>query len=484
MDTGRLYIDGSWATGTGEHFASTNPATGETVWSGHSASNRDVGAAVTAARSAFYSWSIEHTLSDRIAIVERFGDAVRLQADRLADLITAETGKARWDTAGEAASMAAKVEISIAAYHERTGTTVRPLGLATSITRHKPHGVLAVFGAYNFPGHLPNGHIVPALIAGNTIVFKPSELAPAVGEEAVRIWESVGLPAGVLNLVQGALPTGQALAKIDEIDGLLFTGSATVGAYLHEQFGGQPGKVLALEMGGNNPLIFSDASDLDAAVANTIQSAFVTSGQRCTCARRLLVPLTERGDEFLDRLVETTARLAVGDPTSDVFMGPVISDAAARRLLDGYGSIVDAGAEVLLPMKPMADSGAFVTPGIVDATGLELPDEEHFGPLLTVYRYREFDDAVALANRTRFGLAAGIFTEDPAVYERFWAASNAGIVNWNRPLTGASSGAPFGGTGASGNHQPSAYYAADYVAYPVASLEAPALEPLDLRGLA
>ncbi len=484
MNPGRLYIDGSWVSGTGENFSSTNPATGETVWQGQAASNRDVAAAVAAARSATHAWSVDHTIADRIAIVERFGDAVRQQVDQLADLITAETGKARWDTAGEAASMAAKVDISISAYHERTGTTTRPAGSATSITRHKPHGVLAVFGPYNFPGHLPNGHIVPALIAGNTIVFKPSELAPAVGEEAVRIWESVGLPAGVLNLVQGALPTGQVLAKADEIDGLLFTGSATAGAYLHEQFGGQPGKVLALEMGGNNPLVFSDASDLDAAVANTIQSAFVTSGQRCTCARRLIVPLTERGDEFLDLLVETTARLAIGDPTSDVFMGPVISDAAARRLLDGYGSIVDAGAEVLLPMRPMADSGAYVTPGIVDATGLELPDEEHFGPLLTVYRYREFDDAVALANQTRFGLAAGIFTEDPDVYQRFWAASNAGIVNWNRPLTGASSGAPFGGTGASGNHQPSAYYAADYVAYPVASLEAPALEPLDLQGLA
>ena len=484
MDVGSLYIGGSWVPGTGDSFASTNPATGETVWTGRAAANREVAAAVAAARSATHGWSTDHTLADRIAIVERFRDAVRAQADRLADLITAETGKARWDTAGEAASMAAKVDISVAAYHERTGVTTRPAGSATSITRHKPHGVLAVFGPYNFPGHLPNGHIVPALIAGNTIVFKPSELAPAVGEEAVRIWESVGLPGGVLNLVQGALPTGQALAKHDDIDGLLFTGSATAGAYLHEQFGGQPGKVLALEMGGNNPLIFADASDLDAAVANTIQSAFVTSGQRCTCARRLLVPLTERGDEFLDLLVETTARLAVGDPTADVFMGPVISDIAARRLLDGYGSIVDAGAEVLLPMKPMDDGDAYVTPGIVDATGLKLPDEEHFGPLLTVYRYRDFDAAVALANQTRFGLAAGIFTEDPAVYERFWKASTAGIVNWNRPLTGASSAAPFGGTGASGNHQPSAYYAADYVAYPVASLEAPALEPLNLQGFA
>ncbi len=481
--SGQLYIDGAWNTGTGAEFASTNPATGEVVWRGFAASAREVTAAVTAARAARQGWAVDFDLADRIAIVERFRDAVRDEADTIADLITAETGKARWETSGEAASMAAKVDISVAAYHDRTGTTTRPAGSATSITRHKPHGVLAVFGPYNFPGHLPNGHIVPALIAGNTVVFKPSELTPAVGELTVRIWESVGLPNGVLNLLQGALDTGQALSKDERLDGLLFTGSATTGAYLHEQFAGQPGKVLALEMGGNNPLIFVDASDLESAVSNTIQSAFITSGQRCTCARRLLVPLTERGDQFLDQLVNASARLLVGDPSGEVFMGPVVSEVAASRLLDGYGSMVAAGAEVLLPMQNLSDGPAYVTPGIVDATGLALPDEEHFGPLLTVYRYRNLDEAIALANQTRFGLAAGIFTEDPDIYERFWAASNAGIVNWNRPLTGASSGAPFGGTGASGNHQPSAYYAADYVAYPVASLEAPVLESLELRGL-
>jgi succinylglutamic semialdehyde dehydrogenase len=196
-----------------------------------------------------------------------------------------------------------------------------------------------------------------------------------------------------------------------------------------------------------------------------------------------MVPLTDSGDRFLDQLIDTTTRIVVGDPTGDVFMGPVISDLAAQRLLDGYGNIVDAGAEILLPMNSLPLGNTFLSPGIVDATGLALPDEEHFGPLLTVYRYRDFEEAIELANHTRFGLAAGIFTEDPALHEQFWEASTAGIVNWNRPLTGASSAAPFGGTGSSGNHRPSAYYAADYVAYPVASLESPELERLDLPGL-
>ena len=479
---GSSFIDGRWVSGSGSSFTSSNPATGSNVWTGNAASASDIERAVGAARAALPGWAFQ-PLDTRIAVVERFRDAVREHADALADLITSETGKARWETAGEASSVSAKVDISLEAYQERTGTKTRPAGSATSVTRHKPHGVLAVFGPYNFPAHLPNGHIVPALIAGNTVVLKPSELTPAVSELIVRIWESIGLPDGVLNLVQGARPTGQALAENETVDGLLFTGSATTGAYLHKQFGGHPEKVLALEMGGNNPLIFADATDVDAAVANTIQSAFVTTGQRCTCARRLLVPLSKVGDQFLDQLIETTARVTVGDPTSDVFMGPVISDQAAQRLLDSYGSIIDSGAESMLPMHPLTDGPAFVSPGIVDATGLRLPDEEHFGPLLTVYRYRTVEDAIRLANDTSFGLAAGIFTEDADLYERFWLESRAGIVNWNRPLTGASSAAPFGGTGASGNHRPSAYYAADYVAYPVASLEAPDLEPLQLRGL-
>lgn len=483
MDTdGSLYIDGLWIRGTGDVFRSTNPASGEELWEGNAATGRDVSMAVTAASAAAPTWSTAHSLEDRIAIVKRFRDAIKEHSEALADLITAETGKARWETTGEVASMAAKIDISLAAYHERTGITTRAAGSASSTTRHKPHGVLAVFGPYNFPGHLPNGHIVPALIAGNTVVFKPSELTPAVGELTTRIWESVGLPKGVLNLVQGALPAGQSLSSHRDVDGLLFTGSATTGAYLHQQFAGNPGKVLALEMGGNNPLIFVDASDLDAAVRNTIQSAFVSSGQRCTCARRLMVPLTDTGDRFLDLLIDATSRIVVGDPTGDVFMGPVISDLAAQHLLNGYGNLVDAGAEILLPMTHLPLGNSYLSPGIVDATGLALPDEEHFGPLLTVYRYRDFEEAIELANDTRFGLAAGLFTEDPTLYEQFWEASTAGIINWNRPLTGASSAAPFGGTGSSGNHRPSAYYAADYVAYPVASLESPQLERLDLPG--
>ena len=195
--------------------------------------------------------------------------------------------------------MIGKVGLSKKSYNERTGETENPMPVGKAFIRHKPHGVVAVFGPYNFPGHLPNGHIVPALIAGNTIVFKPSDLTPKVAEVYVKVWESIGLPKGVLNLVQGQVETGKSLAAHPQIDGLFFTGSSRTGKILHEQFAGHPGKILALEMGGNNPLIVHGVSDIDATVHDIVQSAFITTGQRCTCARRLFIENSPQGDAII-----------------------------------------------------------------------------------------------------------------------------------------------------------------------------------------
>ena len=213
---------------------------------------------------------------------------------------------------------------------------------------------------------------------------------------------------------------------------------------------------------------------LDGAVHHALQSAFLSAGQRCTCARRLLVPKGTKGDQFLERFVEVVSRITVGDFDAEPqpFMGSVISTEAADKLLAAQNSLVTKGGQLLLEMQSLREGTGLLSPGIVDATGLDLVDEEFFGPLLTVYRYKSFDEALELANNTRYGLSAGILTDDHKLYERLTDEVRAGIVNWNRPLTGASSAAPFGGVGASGNHRPSAYYAADYCAWPMASLEA------------
>lgn len=472
-----LYIAGAWLAGQGEAFESLNPVTQQMLWAGQSASAEQVDQAVLAARQAFPAWA-KRTLDERINVLEAFAASLKNHADELAHCIGEETGKPLWESATEVTSMVNKVAISIQSYRERTGEKSSPLGDATAVLRHKPHGVVAVFGPYNFPGHLPNGHIVPALLAGNAVLFKPSELTPKVAELTVKCWIEAGLPAGVLNLLQGGRETGIALAANQGIDGLFFTGSSRTGNALHQQFAGRPDKILALEMGGNNPLVVDQVADVEAAVYTVIQSAFISAGQRCTCARRLLVPEGAWGDAFLERLVQVTRTIEVGafDQQPPPFMGSVISLHAADALLAAQEQLLANGALALLEMTQPQTTAALLTPGIIDVTEVsDSLDEELFGPLLQVIRYVDFDSAIALANDTQYGLAAGLLSDSEARYQQFWLESRAGIVNWNKQLTGAASSAPFGGVGASGNHRASAYYAADYCAYPVASLESSSL---------
>ncbi len=477
MTRGELYINGRWCAGGGARFESTDPATGAVIWSGHAASAENVAQAFTAARAAFEDWGAR-PFAEREALVRRFGQELEKNKEELANTLSIETGKMLWDTRTEAASMINKIEISVRAYHARTGATESRNGTVSNSLRHKPHGVTAVFGPYNFPGHLPNGHIVPALLAGNTVLFKPSELTPRVAELAVQLWENAGLPAGVLNLLQGERATGEAIVVHEQLDGLFFTGSARVGHLLSRQFAERPEKILALEMGGNNPLIVGTVSHRRAALYDILQSAYLSSGQRCTCARRLLVPMGMDGDALIGALAAVVRSIRVGawNDAEPAFMGPLISAAAADGLLAAQQRLIKLGAKPLVLMKRLERGPAFLSPGLLDASDVrELPDDEYFGPLLCLIRYGSLDQAIAMANQTRYGLAAGLLSDRPEDYELFYRKIRAGIVNWNRQTTGASSAAPFGGVGASGNHRPSAFYAADYCAYPVASVESPAL---------
>lgn len=466
------FINGQWQAGLGHTFQSVNPANNDVIWQANTATAEQVDGAVAAAREAFYSWA-DKTFAERLAIVKTFAETLKEHSEELAIAIAQETGKPLWETRTEAGAMVGKIAISEKAFLERTGDVENPMPQGRAMIRHKPHGVVAVFGPYNFPGHLPNGHIVPALLAGNTVVFKPSELTPAVAELTLKLWQKAGLPAGVINLVQGEVETGKALASHKGIDGLFFTGSSRTGHILHEQFAGQPGKILALEMGGNNPLIVTDVADTKAAIHDIIQSAFISTGQRCTCARKLFLPAGEQGDAILAGLIKATKAIKVGDYDAEdqPFIGSMISSAAAAGMVKAQQQIVELGAEVLVELTHKENTG-FVTPGILECTNVaNFPDEEHFGPLLKVFRFTDFDAAIDKANDTSFGLSAGLLSDSAADYDHFLRRIRAGIVNWNRPITGASSAAPFGGIGASGNHRASAYYAADYCAYPVASVE-------------
>ncbi len=449
---------------------SYEPATGEELWRG---SHSDVDAAVGAARRAWPSWAAQ-PLGTRIELVRRFANEVRKESDALATLIARETGKPLWESRTEVDAVINKVDISVAAYAERTGKKKFDSALSgTAALRHKPHGAMAVLGPYNFPAHLPNGHIVPALIAGNTILFKPSEKTPAVAEALVKCFHAAGIPEDVVQVVIGGPATGKALVAHPGIDGVLFTGSANVGIAINRKLATNPGKIVALEMGGNNPIVVIDTPLLKDAAALIVQSAFTSAGQRCTAARRLVV-LDHLYKPLLEELTKLIKKLRVGDPLGEPqpFMGPVIDNETAELLSQSFVALVTEGGRPITHLRRLAPDKPYLTPGIIDTTDIEnRPDIELFGPILQVIRVPDLDSAIAEANNTRFGLSASLIGGSPEDYGRFWANIRAGIINWNRPTNGASSSAPFGGIGLSGNHRPAAFYAADYCAYPVASTE-------------
>ena len=449
---------------------SYEPATGEELWRG---AYGDVDSAVSASRRAFPQWAAL-PLSNRIEYVRRFANEVRAEADGIAELIAREAGKPLWEARTEVDAVINKVDISVNAYAERTGKKRLDSALnGTAALRHKPHGVMAVLGPYNFPAHLPNGHIIPALIAGNTVIFKPSEKTPAVGAALVHCFVKAGFPEGVVQLLIGGPDEGKTLVAHPGIDGVLFTGSAQAGIAINRKLAANPSKIVALEMGGNNPIVVIDTPLLADAASLIVQSAFTTSGQRCTAARRLVV-LDHLFEPLMERLKPLAKKLIVGDPLGDPqpFMGPVIDNDTADLLSESFFALVTEGGKPLTHLRRPEAGLPYLTPGIIDTTDIpDRPDIELFGPILQVIRVPDFDAAITEANNTRFGLSASLIGGSPEDYARFWANVRAGIINWNRPTNGASSSAPFGGIGLSGNHRPAAFYAADYCAYPVASTE-------------
>jgi succinylglutamic semialdehyde dehydrogenase len=450
---------------------SIEPATGATLWTGTSG---DADAVVTRARAAWPGWAAT-ALIKRIEAVRRYSNRIRTSGDELAELISRETGKPLWEARTEVESVVKKVDISVNAFAERTPQRQLPSAPnMRAALRHKPHGVLAVLGPYNFPAHLPNGHIVPALIAGNTIVFKPSEKTPAVGQYLVDTFEKAGFPPGVVNILHGGPATGKQLTANEGLDGVLFTGSARTGIALNRQFATRPDKILALEMGGNNPIIAWDTDDIHSAAVLIVQSAFLSAGQRCSAASRLIVK-----DTLYDRIIREVKhisdRLIIDEPFASPapFMGPVIDNETADGLTESFLALMSHGGKPIKHMARPVAGRPFLTPGIIDVTDLEeRPDIELFGPILQVVRVADFEEAISEANNTRYGLSSALVGGTAQQYDQYWANSRAGIVNWNKMTVGASSEAPFGGIGLSGNHRPSAYYAADYCAYPVVSMEA------------
>ncbi len=450
-------------------LASRDPADPDRViWSGPLRPG-DADDAVQAARRALPAWS-GLTLQERGEHLRHYQAVVKRRADEIAGLITDEMGKVIAESRSEADSVAAKVDITL---DEVSLGRVREYDVQVAPTkfgrcRFKPHGVMAVIGPFNFPLHLPNGQYVPALLMGNAVVFKPSEKTPAVGQLAGKLMDEAGLPRGVFSVVQGAGDVASRLVSHPGVDGILFTGSWPVGRKILEANLDTPGRIVALEMGGNNPAVVLDDAPFEHAVAECTRAGFATTGQRCTCTRRVIV---QRGiaPRFIEALVASASKLRAGPGRQEgVSMGPVISVAAVDAVLE-----VQRRGRVLLEARrlPEVGRGHFISPGVIQVEGFSLEgDVEVFGPLVQVTVVDSLDAAIEQANMTRYGLAASIFTAGEAAAERFFRGVRAGCINWNTGTAGASGKLPFGGVGRSGNHRPMAAFAVDSCAYPVACM--------------
>ncbi|QDV67598.1 N-succinylglutamate 5-semialdehyde dehydrogenase [Rosistilla carotiformis] len=473
-----LLIDGTWLAGEGPPLTRQSPADGSIVWNGHQANTDQAHAAIVSATHASLAWAARPA-ADRVAIVRRFGELLTSRRDAFADCISQQVGKPAWEAATEVATSIAKVDVSITAMLQRSATTRQELAGFEAVGRYRPLGVMLVLGPFNFPLHLPGGQIIPALLAGNTVVFKPSELAPAIGPMLVQTWQAAGLPAGVINLLQGGADVATAAIDHPQTAGVLFTGSRRVGVAIHRQLAGRPEVLLALEMGGNNPLVVADARPVDAAIDLAIQSAFLSSGQRCTCARRLIVIDSPENRKFVERLAAAIPRIRCGLPDADPppFCGPLVSPAAADKVLATQETLLRKGGIPQVRARRDTACQSLVSPGLIDMTAAAADDEECFGPLLQLQWVDDFDAAILAANATRFGLAAGLVGGSTEDFTRFRREVRAGVINWNRQTTGASGRLAFGGTGESGNHRPAGYFAADFCSDPVASLESDRLVP-------
>ena len=487
-------IGGEFAPIPGDALRSHNPARpAETVWAG-SPKTEHVDRAVAAARSAFAQWS-RAPIAHRAEALRAYQALCRARAAEITALIRDEVGKAEWESGQEAAALAGKVDITLDESDMGARRRVSEIQLALTETRRgvcrfRPHGVMAVIGPFNFPAHLPNGHIVPALLLGNTIVLKPSDKTPAVGQMMGELFHealaSVGAPAGVVNVVQGGAAPSVRLTTHVGIDGVLFTGSWRVGRRILEANLDHPGRIIALEMGGNNPAIVMDDADLRQAVLECARAAFNTTGQRCTCTRRIIVH-EKVADRFMDALVKVASGLRIGAPDDPdpVFMGPIIREEARSAALAFVDDLARSGGEVALAPRALDDvahgaDGHFVSPGIVRVDRFSRADTgpghdagcdvEVFGPVVRIAVVSNYEDAIAQANATRYGLASSIFTTNAETVERFLAEAQAGCVNVNTGTAGASGKMPFGGLGLSGNHRPAGAFSVDYCAYPVASM--------------
>ncbi len=475
---GKNYIGGRWVEAVGEaRFESRNPAKFDQVLGTAALSNReDAEQAVADAKAAFHGWRALSRVK-RGEYLERFVDAIKADADAITRLVASEAGKAYNEAKADVVEGIHMAQYMFGHARLPSGQAL-PSELAEkdAYMFRKPKGVVTVISPWNFPFAIPIWLITPALLEGNTVVFKPSGDTPLVGEKIVECFERAELPPGVMNLVHGTgADAGWPLVTHPDVEVVLFTGSYEIGARIKEACVKDYRKMYACEMGGKNAMIVCQDADLELAVRAAILSAFKTTGQRCTSASRLIIH-ESRMEEFAKAFVAMARRIVIGDPLDpQVFMGPLINEAAMEKVDFYNGLAKQEGAEVLLDGGRLENGtyrhGYFFSPFIYrmayrkDARVLH---EEVFGPHVALIPFRTLEEAVAINNDVEYGLACSVITEDYRIARRLREECEFGVGYWNLPTIGAEVHLPFGGLKKSGTGVPASWPLLDLVTHKVA----------------
>lgn len=452
------FINGEWTDSLSSQFSpNRNPADlNDILCQTPRSTEQETNAAIEAAREAFQGWK-ETPPPQRGRILFVAMKLLQDQAEELAVTLTREEGKTLRDARGEVQRAINVLEFTAGEGRKLRGATI-PSEISRTLiyTVRQPVGVVGLITPWNFPVAIPVWKIAPALVAGNTVVFKPAELTPLCAVKLIEIFQEAGIPGGVLNLVLGSGSTvGRTIVNHPQVDAISFTGSNEVGSGIYEQ-ASRRGIRVQCEMGGKNPIVVMEDADIDLAIEGVIQGGFGSTGQRCTAASRAIVH-ESIAEQFLQGLMNRIRKIRIGEGINmETDMGPLVDEHQMNRVLEYIETGKQEGAQLVYGGRrlddPPYDKGLFVKPTLFDCVqpSMRIAREEIFGPVVSVLRVKSFDEAVEVANAVPFGLSASIYTQDITKAMRFVEVAEVGKVHINSSTIGGEAQAPFGGTKATG----------------------------------
>lgn len=426
-------------------------------------------------KKAFLPW-LKTPKKQRLETLFKLKKIFQKRERELAYIISRETGKPLWESRGEVKSLSTKVDVTLKESLKlvRDKTVKNFKRQAVGDIRYKGHGLMAVIGPFNFPMHLPHGQILSALALGNSVLFKPSDKTPASGQLLAECYHRLNLPKGVFQMIQGDGKIASKLCRHKSVDGILFTGSFSVGQKIKKAVLKDYWKILALEMGGKNSAIIWDYTNLNQAVKEILKGCFLTAGQRCTSTSRVIVN-KKVAKEFLPAFLKAAKKLSIGFWKDNPFMGPLIDQESLKRFLYHEEALKKKGVDILLKgRKPKGLKGWYVTPGLYKVSfdkKCPFQKEETFTPQTAIYEVDSLEEAIEIANHSGYGLALSLFSNNKQVREKVFYGTKTGLFYRNRSTCGASPHLPFGGQGRSGNNRPAGQFMVHSCGFPVALVE-------------